>query len=38
VTVTPEGMFYADAIAGLLASRRAAQLQNANDARPQAMG
>jgi oxygen-independent coproporphyrinogen-3 oxidase len=38
VTVTPEGMFYADAIAGLLASSRAAQLKNANDARPLAMG
>lgn len=38
VTVTPEGMFYADAIAGLLASGRAAELRNANDALPQAMG
>jgi oxygen-independent coproporphyrinogen-3 oxidase len=38
VTVTPEGMFYADAIAGLLASARAAELQSANDSLPQAMG
>jgi oxygen-independent coproporphyrinogen-3 oxidase len=38
VTVTPEGMFYADAIAGLLASARAAELRSANDSLPQAMG
>jgi len=38
VAVTPEGMFYADTIAGLLASDRAAQLLNANESLQHAMG
>ena len=36
--LTPEGMFYADAVAGLLAAERAATLRNDNDATPHAMG
>jgi oxygen-independent coproporphyrinogen-3 oxidase len=38
VSVTPEGMFFADAIAGLLASSRAAELRDTNDSVAHAMG
>ena len=38
VSVTPEGMFFADAIAGLLASSRAAELRENNDSVAYAMG
>lgn len=38
VSVTPRGAFFADAIAGLFASRRARALRDANDAVAHAMG
>jgi oxygen-independent coproporphyrinogen-3 oxidase len=38
VTLTPEGMFYADAVAGLLAAHRASQLRDGNDTLVHAMG
>jgi len=38
VSLTAEGMFFADAVAGLLASSRAAELRDTNDSVGQAMG
>lgn len=38
LSVTPQGMFYADAIAGLFASERARLLRSPNDSVPHAMG
>ncbi len=38
LTLTPRGMFYADAVAGLFASKRARQLRHTNDATAYAMG
>ena len=38
VALTPRGMFYADAVAGLVASRRAAELRAENESLAHAMG
>jgi coproporphyrinogen III oxidase-like Fe-S oxidoreductase len=38
LALTPRGMFYADSVAGLFASRRAAALRKSNDAMIHAMG
>jgi hypothetical protein len=38
IKLSAEGMFYADSVAGLLASSRAAELGRDDDARPLPMG
>jgi oxygen-independent coproporphyrinogen-3 oxidase len=38
ISLTPEGMFFADAVAGLLAAKRADQLRGENDSRRHSMG
>src|SRR5262249_27723371 len=38
LALTPRGMFFADAVAGLFASRRAVELRSANDSRAAPMG